>query len=125
LCGSAFFRERHSSMLDVSVPMTFEKENGSVLVSLSGDVDLSNAESVRTGIELATVGAERIVIDLTAIEFFDSSGLRLLNQLSTHAAEANVPFIVVAPPNSVARSVLDITSMSEELAVEDSLRALE
>jgi anti-anti-sigma factor len=112
-------------MPDVSVPMTFEKENGSVLVSLSGDVDLSNAESVRTGIELAAVGAERIVIDLTAIEFFDSSGLRLLNQLSTHAAEANVPFIVVAPPNSVARSVLDITSMSEELAVEDALEALD
>ena len=112
-------------MPDASVPMAIEKENGSVLVSLSGEVDLSNVESVRTGIERATVGAERIVIDLTAIEYFDSSGLRLLKQLSTHAAGANVPLIVVAPPNSVARSVLDITSMSEELAVEDSLRALE
>ena len=108
-------------MPDVSVPMTFKKENGSVLVSLSGEVDLSNAETVRTGIEVATAGADRIVIDLTAIEFFDSSGLRLLTHLSTHAAGANVPFIVVAPPNSVARSVLDITSMSGEIAVEDSL----
>ena len=105
--------------------MAIEKENGSVLVSLSGEVDLSNVESVRTGIERATVGAERIVIDLTAIEYFDSSGLRLLKQLSTHAAGANVALIVVAPPNSVARSVLDITSMSEELAVEDSLQAPE
>ena len=112
-------------MPDVPVPMTFEKENGSVLVSLSGEVDLSNVESVRAGIERATVGVNRIVIDLTAIEFFDSSGLRLLKQLSTQAVGANVPFIVVAPPNSVARSVLDITGMSDELAVEDSLPGLE
>jgi anti-sigma B factor antagonist len=112
-------------MADPAVPMRFEKENGSVLVSLSGEVDLSNAESVQTGIERATAGADRIVIDLTAIEFFDSSGLRLLKQLSTDAVGANVPFIVVAPPNSIARSVLDITSMSEELAVEDSLHALD
>jgi anti-anti-sigma factor len=112
-------------MPDPSVPMKFEKENGSVVVSLSGEVDVSNAESVQTGIERATAGADRIVIDLTAIEFFDSSALRLLKQLSTDAVAANVPFIVVAPPNSIARSVLDITSMSEELAVEDSLQALD
>ena len=105
--------------------MKFETENGSVLVSLSGEVDVSNAESVRSGIERATAGADRIVIDLTAIEFFDSSGLRLLKQLSTDADGANVPFIVVAPPNSIARNLLDITSMSGELAVEDSLKALD
>lgn len=105
--------------------MKFEDENGSVLVSLSGEVDVSNAESLKTGIERATSGADRIVIDLTAVEFFDSSGLRLLKQLSTGASRANVTFVVVAPPNSVARSVLDITSMSDELAVEDSLQALE
>ena len=101
--------------------LKFENENGSVLVSLSGEVDLSNAESLKTGIERATAGADRIVVDLTAIEFFDSSGLRLLKQLSTDASGANVTFVVVAPPNSIARSVLDITSMSDELAVQDSL----
>ena len=106
-------------------PMRFEKKNGSVLVSLSGEVDVSNTESVRTGIERVTAGADRIVIDLSAIEFFDSSGLRLLKQLSTTASEANVTFVVVAPPNSIARSVLDITSMSNELGVRDSLQALD
>ena len=112
-------------MPEPALPMKFEKENGSVFVCLNGEIDVSNAESVKTGIERATAGADRIVIDLTAIEFFDSSGLRLLKQLSTDAGGANVTFVVVAPPNSIARRVLDITSMSEELAVEDSLQALD
>ena len=101
--------------------LKFENENGSVLVSLCGEVDLSNAESLKAGIERATAGADRVVVDLSAVEFLDSSGLRLLKQLSVDASGADVTFVVVAPPNSIARSVLDITSMSDELAVQDSL----
>jgi anti-anti-sigma factor len=98
-----------------------ESEDGNVVVYLSGDVDLSNAERLETEIRRAVVGADSIVIDLEAVEFLDSSGLRLLKRLSVGATEANANFVVVAPPNSVARSVIEIVSMSDELAVQDSL----
>jgi anti-sigma B factor antagonist len=99
-----------------------ESEDGSVVVYLSGEIDVSNAENLATEIAGAVVGAHSIVIDLEAVQFLDSSGLRLLRQLSAGAREANANFVVVASPNSVARSVIDIVSMGDEIAVQDSLK---
>lgn len=101
----------------------FESENGNVVVYLSGEIDVSNAENLETAITKAVMGARSIVIDLEAVEFLDSSGLRLLKRLSTDATEANASFVVVASPDSVARSVIEIVSMSAEIAVQDSLQA--
>ena len=99
-----------------------ESDDGDIVVYLSGDIDVSNTESLETEIRGAVVGANSIAIDLTAVEFLDSGGLRLLKRLSVHAAEANANFVVVAPPHSVARSVIEIVSMSQEMAVQDSLQ---
>lgn len=99
-----------------------ESEHGNVVVHLSGDIDFSNTDRLEPEIRGAVLGAESVVIDLEAVEFLDSSGLRLLKRLSTHAAEAGATFVVVAPPNSVARSVIEIVSLGQELAVQDSLQ---
>jgi anti-sigma B factor antagonist len=108
-------------MSDPAAPR-IESEHGNVVVHLSGDIDFSNTETLETEISRAVLGADSIVIDLEAIEFLDSSGLRLLKRLSAHATEADASFVVVAPPNSVARSVIEIVSLSQELAVQDSLQ---
>lgn len=97
-----------------------ESEAGSTVICLGGDIDLSNTESLETEIGTAVLGAQRIVIDLEAVEFLDSSGLRLLKRLSTRATEAQADLVVVAPPNSVARSVIDIVSLGQEMTVRDS-----
>jgi anti-anti-sigma factor len=102
--------------------LTVESEDGNIVVYLSGEIDVSNAENLETEIRRAIVDADNIVIDLQAVEFLDSSGLRLLKRLSVGATEANANFAVVAPPNSVARSVIEIVSMSDELAVQDALQ---
>jgi anti-anti-sigma factor len=99
-----------------------ESEDGSVVVYLRGEIDSSNAESLEAEIGRAVVGAQTIVIDLEAVEFLDSSGLRLLMQLSAGATEADASFAVVASPNSVARSVIDIVSLGDEIGVQDSLQ---
>ncbi len=99
-----------------------ESEDGNVVVYLSGDIDFSNTPSLETEISGAVLRAHSIVIDLEAVEFLDSSGLRLLKRLSVRATEANANFVVVAPPNSVARSVIEIVGMSQEIGVKDSLQ---
>ena len=101
--------------------LSVESVDGNIVVYLRDDIDVSNTESLETEITSAVVGANSIVIDLEAVEFLDSSGLRLIKRLSVRATEANANFVVVAPLNSVARSVIEIVSMSDELAVQDSL----
>ena len=99
-----------------------KSEDGSVLVHLTGAIDLSNADSLETVIRGAVAGAHSIVLDLEAVEFLDSSGLRLIQHLFERATDANASFAVVAPPESIARSVIDLVSMSDEIEVQDTLQ---
>ena len=62
-----------------------------------------------------------VAIDLSAIDFIDSGGLRLLKRISRSIAGRNATLAGTAPRGSVARSVLDMTGMSDELKVRDSL----
>jgi anti-anti-sigma factor len=108
-------------MTDSGPLMQAEFEGGRFLVRLSGEVDLSNVEGLEAQIEDSIADAQDVVIDLTAIEFIDSRGLRLLNRVASSVGARDGTLVVVAPPNCVARSVLDMTGMSQELTVRDSL----
>jgi anti-anti-sigma factor len=94
-------------------------EDGTVLIRLKGEVDLSNVEQLQQRLAREAHDAPGLVIDLTAIDYIDSQGLRLLNRLSRTLAARGSTLHVVAPPGSVARSVLDLTGMSDELTLRD------
>ena len=106
-------------MTDQTSLLESEREGERVVIRLGGEIDLSNVESLEAQIERAIVNAEWVVIDLSAIEFIDSSGLRLLKRIST-STDGKAPLVVVAPPGSIARSVLDVSRMTDELAVQDA-----
>jgi len=98
-----------------------EGAGGRVIVRLAGEIDLSNVDGLEAQIESAIAHAQDVVIDLTAIDFIDSRGLRLLNRVSSSIADRDGTLLVVAPASSVARSVLDMTGMSSELTVHESV----
>ncbi len=98
-----------------------EGVGGRVVVRLAGEIDLSNVDGLEAQIDSAIAHAQDVVIDLTAIDFIDSRGLRLLKRVSSSIAGRDGTLLVVAPASSVARSVLDMTGMSQELAVQESV----
>ncbi len=98
-----------------------EGVDGRVVVRLAGEIDLSNVDGLEAQIDSAIAHAHDVVIDLTEIDFIDSRGLRLLKRVSATVAGRDGTLLVVAPASSVARSVLDMTGMSQELAVQDSV----
>ena len=52
---------------------------GTVIVALAGEVDLSSAADLRRELEhLIEAGARRIVIDATDLDFIDSTGIHVL-----------------------------------------------
>ena len=108
-------------MTDPRPLMRTEEEDGRVVVRLAGEIDLSNVDGLEAQIDSAIAHAQDVVIDLTAIDFIDSRGLRLLNRVSSSVAGRDGTLLVVAPASSVARSVLDMTGMSQELAVQDAV----
>lgn len=58
---------------------THKHENGAVVLTVTGEVDLSTAPRLREAIvEAIADGATRLVVDLDHVEFLDSTGLGVL-----------------------------------------------
>ena len=100
-----------------------ERRDGWLLVHLNGEIDLSNSQYLRERIELSTLGDERVMIDLSEIEYIDSQGLRLLTGLAGALAGRNATLRLVAPPGSFARGVLDLTRIGDDIDIRDTVES--
>ena len=107
-------------MNDQLVQVDEERDDGRLVLRLAGEIDLSNVARLEQQLDAAVEGAARVVVDLAAIEYIDSQGLRLLSRLANRLAERDAKLEVIAPPDSVARDVLDLTRMSDDLAIRDA-----
>lgn len=84
-------------------------------ISLSGELDLASAAAVERELRSVEGGdARRIVIDLSGLEWVDSTGVRLL--LSAHARSRAVPDRLV-----LLRASADVQRVFELCAVDDLL----
>jgi anti-sigma B factor antagonist len=110
-------------MTDQLAQIVREQRAGQVIIHLSGEIDLSNADDLQARIERLVDNCPHVVVDLTGIRYIDSQGLRLLNRLAIGLAANGAAFELVAPPESVARDVLDLTRMSADIPVLDVLPA--
>jgi anti-sigma B factor antagonist len=91
-----------------------------VVVRLSGEIDLSNAEELHRQIRQTVGDAPLVVVDLTGIAYIDSQGLRLLKRLSDQLDDDGARLEVVAPPDCIARDVLELTGMGEDITIRDA-----
>ena len=65
----------------MSTPFTTslgEAPDGGRVLTLTGEIDLTNVEELRTALDLATRGVRPVTVDLTRVEYLDSSGLTSL-----------------------------------------------
>ena len=95
---------------------------GDALVfAVSGDVDMTSAPALTDAIDLVADGVRRVVVDLSAVTFLDSSGLNALVRSKRALDGKEIGFRVVAPADGVVRRVLELTQLAESLSVVDSL----
>lgn len=88
--------------------------DGAPVISIGGELDMSNVESIE--VELATVVASapaRLVFDLSALEFIDSSGIALLLR-----AGEKVGRVELRNPSGIVRRVIQATGLSDVLHVQ-------
>jgi anti-anti-sigma factor len=107
-------------MNDQLVSIQIERSNESLLVRLSGEIDLSNSHELHQQLETAVEGSARVVIDLAEITYLDSQGLRLIKQLCNKADKDGTEVQLVAPPAGFARQVLDMARMGDYIEICDA-----
>lgn len=89
-----------------------------------GDLDARTVPPLLDALPGLVGAARGVVLDLSAVPFFDSSGVRLLDRLARECGGAGVPFRVVAPPATASRRVLDLVGLAALLADDDLPAAL-
>ena len=102
---------------------TTERPDG-VQVALSGELDLASAQRLEDELKhIEESNPGLIVLDLQALSFMDSSGLRSLLAADSRARERGGRLVIVRGDERVQR-VLRITRLDERLEIVDSADAV-
>ncbi len=99
-----------------------DRLGGAVVVRLTGELDLYNAHEVRDVlVEEAARDPERVVIDLSAVDFIDSTALGVLIEARTKLANRRA-FLLAAPAVETRRA-LEISGLDRTFGLHDSVEA--
>ena len=102
-------------------PVTGVERNGNaVVIRLAGELDLYNAETVRSVLlEECALAPERVVIDLSRVEFIDSTALGVLIEARTKLENRRA--FLLASPALETRRALEISGLDRHFGMHDTL----
>lgn len=83
-------------------------------IALSGEVDLANAAALESELDEALDAGGRIVVDMSALTFIDSTGLALLVKAMTRDGDSHRLEFVPSTATAVTR-VMQVTGLDERL----------
>lgn len=106
------------------VSVRLDTDEGLITASLVGEIDLSNASRL-----LATISSEvpnealGLILDLSAVTYIDSSGLRLVLELAKRLEWRDQMMRVVVADDGRIRKVLRLAGIESVIAIDPSLEA--
>jgi anti-anti-sigma factor len=85
------------------VTLDTQRIRDAAVVSVRGDIDLTACDAVQKSLDDARRTATVLVLDLRAVGFMDTSGLRLVISEQQRADADGYRFVVLAGPGKVQR----------------------
>jgi anti-anti-sigma factor len=101
---------RYGPRFDVSV----EHTGSTAIVRLAGELDLATAPELSDVLRGLEPGCKRIILDLTSLEFIDSTGLRLAVAEHDRASLDGFEFVITGAAGPVLK-VLRLTGLDVTL----------
>lgn len=106
---------------ELSIDLRTEDGGETTIFKLRGSLDLATAPSVRAALSEATEqGGNHLIVDLTQLEFLDSTGLGVLIGAHRRTAERGGTFRLIVHDGPISR-LLNITGLVTVFAVYHSL----
>ncbi|MGB8907948.1 MAG: STAS domain-containing protein [Candidatus Cybelea sp.] len=106
---------------ELSIDLKTEGSGETLIFKLRGSLDLATAPTIRAALGEATEkGSQRLIVDLTQLEFLDSTGLGVLIGAHRRAAERGGSFRLIVKDGPISR-LLNITGLIGVFAVFHSL----
>lgn len=102
--------------MDDELSIRTVREGRTATVAAAGEIDLSTVDELRSAVTgAADDGTDKLRLDLTEVEFIDSTGLGGLLELRSTLRSRNVTLEIDAGDGPV-RQAMEITGLSELLA---------
>jgi anti-anti-sigma factor len=100
----------------------FDSNDRAVVARLSGEVDLSNAASLRAALADAMPNHEqRLILDMTAVEYLDSAGIQLIYQLREQLRARGQSLALVIPTPSPSHDALRLAGLTEHVEMAETV----
>jgi anti-anti-sigma factor len=96
-----------------------EQDGARVVVAASGEVDMATVGGLRAELEQAVASGAEVWVDLTDVDFIDSTGLSALVIAHRAMSDGTRRFAVICP-DGPARRALEVCGLGELLHVFDS-----
>jgi anti-sigma B factor antagonist len=97
-----------------------DRREGAVVVALAGELDLYNAEEIRSALLQACASEPAtLVVDLGQVEFIDSTALGVLIEARSRMADRGG--FRLASPGLEARRALEVSGLDQHFHVHDTV----
>jgi anti-anti-sigma factor len=99
-------------------------EDDVLAVTLSGEIDMSNAADLEAAVERAMPNtAYGMVLDLSELTYLDSAGIRMLIGLANRFRWRRQQLCVAVPEESRVRRVLDLAGAAGAFTIDPTVDA--
>ncbi len=89
-----------------------DRRDRSLWVTLEGDIDVSVAPALEARLRGAIdQDIDRLVLDLSAVTFIDSSGLRTVLVLADRLRERRRSLVLIVPETGIVRRVVSVSGL--------------
>ena len=108
----------------MELAIVVDMPQGATIVMLSGELDVASAPDLREQllVILDRQPPGRLILDLSALSFIDSSGIAVFVNTERRARLLGCTFELVAPQAAVRR-VLEVCGLLHHFLISDSIRA--
>jgi anti-anti-sigma factor len=97
-----------------------DRDLDTVRVTVSGEIDASNAERVRSALEEAVSG-RAVTLDVSKLEYVDSAGIRAIFAVSEYAGARRCECRLVVSADAPVRRILDVAGVTSVVSFEAAL----
>jgi anti-anti-sigma factor len=88
------------------------ERSGIVMAVIEGEIDLSNAPGLKGELTTAVPNSARgLLLDLSGIEFLDSSGVHMLYDVADRLTTRQQRFAVVLDPDAPPRRAIELSGI--------------
>jgi anti-sigma B factor antagonist len=91
------------------------EDRGVRVIEVAGELDIATAPQLCARLDATRTG--RLLVDLTAVDFCDSTGLRALLGAASEVRAHGGRFAIVCPPSGDVARLLEIVGAGEWLAI--------